>query len=588
MLDSQLDAMRWLGTNLLILAVSLAVSLERGAAARAHHSFLLASHRHGWLALSTTIRGGASNGGRPQSSSTPGTDSDEEDSEVPKGQTDEWSEDITPADMDDDEDLEMFLDAQEFIEDEEDVIEEETVDETFGEEATEGAVVESASNSDDLLDEYEDEEYDVADGDDTTQAFIEEVVEEAVVEEVIEDSVVEAASSSEYEEYEDEEDDSEIDEGTSPETDFDKQITPQEDTPSTEDASQVEPEFSPGVVETEVEVVDDEQPVIAESTSVGFPDEPAMNEPASVEAVEAESMADTETVKEEESYIPESRVDSIPVEVDLSQLHTTDDDSMAFVDRMELADDEGEASLTEMHDEEVIEAEESLVDEASVEDEAAVVDDAATAAAVVADNEVIDSANETVAESESSIAVLDDETKRILRKDLKYHRREVNGMKPEIALVLAEKRLQRPIEGIPPSWYTDEAKHQRAIGARRTKNVVLKIVTAPVAYAVPIVLGGLAIYGSSDIANMVSTISSGNGKQSRPSEKDEENDKDESTVDSIQGTVESSPPPPTADGGTIPPYDDERIPKKKDEDTWLDKVIMGIVKPIQAFWNIRI
>lgn len=585
--------MRGLGTYLLTFVASFAL-----AGAARQHTFLVADHQraphtrrhHGWMLIT---RGGSNEG--PQSPSSTGTDSEqEEDSEdeTQKEQTDEWSEEVDDdtAETDDDDNLDMFLDAQEFIEEED--VAAEAADKNILEDAVEETIVEAVTISDDAIDdEYE---YEVQEGaDDSAQTVQEQAGDELNMEEVVEEAVVQGAAVSEdlLDEYEDDQEEDSVEEA-SPETDFDKQVTPQEDTPSTEDASQVEPEFSPGV-ETEVMEVVEKESVVESPADVEFDEPTAMSEP-SVETVEsdasAESIAESmvehsEIVEEEETpFVATSQTEDTPVEVDLSQQHTTDDDSMAFEDRMQLADDEGEAALTEMAGEEIMEEDEHN------EEKAPIIDDSAPTAAAVATDEVVtvDNGNDDILVK--TMAVLDDATKQILRKDLKYRRREVNGMKPEIASVLAEKRLRRPCEGIPPNWYTDDAKHRHTI----EKNIILKIVTAPIVYAVPIILGSLAIYGSRDVAKMVSTISSSSSDSTPsppPPDKDEESVEKESILDTFSSTsmntVESAPPPSTTGSGGIAPYDDSRIPKK-DDDTWLDKAIMGILRPFQWFWNIKI
>ena len=542
--------MRWLGTYLLTWATSFAL-----AGAAPQHTFLVTQraphitrrHHHGWMLLT---RGGSNE--EPQSSSSTGTDSEEgEDSEeeTQKGQTEEWSEEVDDdsAETDDDDNLDMFLDAQEFIEEENaaaEVVDKDIIAETIVE-----------TMSDDAIDdeyEYEDEE-----DDDSAHTVVEQVVGELNMEEVVEETVVQGAAVGDdlLDEYEDDNEGDSMEE-ISPETDFDKQITPQEDTPSTEDASQVEPEYSPGV-ETEVIGTVEEERVTETPANVDF-DEPSIMSEPTVETVgpdtSTESMVDhAEVVEEDTSFVDTSQTTNIPVEVDLSQQHTTDDDSMAFEDRMQLADDEGEAALTEMNGEEMMEEEERTAEEATL------VEDSAPIAAAVATDEEVAVDNEDAVTSAQAIVVLDDDTKRILRKDLKYHRREVNGMKPEIALVLAEKRLRRPCEGIPPNWYTEEAKHQQVIGSSRKKNIVLKIVTAPVVYAVPIVLGGLAIYGSRDVATMASTISSSRDSTPSPPPSDkDESVENKSILDTppstSMNTVESSQPPSTTDSGGIAPF----------------------------------
>lgn len=66
------------------------------------------------------------------------------------------------------------------------------------------------------------------------------------------------------------------------------------------------------------------------------------------------------------------------------------------------------------------------------------------------ENDILQS---SVSTSWASVATLiSQENKRILIEELGYHRRDVERLKLELALVLVEKRVPCPSEGIPETW----------------------------------------------------------------------------------------------------------------------------------------
>ena len=56
---------------------------------------------------------------------------------------------------------------------------------------------------------------------------------------------------------------------------------------------------------------------------------------------------------------------------------------------------------------------------------------------------------------------IDAATRKTLIKDLKYRKKEVDAMKPEIAAIVADKRLSRPWEGMPANWYRNGKPSQK-------------------------------------------------------------------------------------------------------------------------------
>lgn len=136
---------------------------------------------------------------------------------------------------------------------------------------------------------------------------------------------------------------------------------------------------------------------------------------------EEATAVDEEVVTEPEPAFPPEEVADDP---------TIDDDSSAFVDRMELADayDEGETTPGSF------EADESAQPPAATAD----------ATAALAEGEAAAAANvptEITKEMKKALKALD------------YSRREIYSMRPDVAAIVIEKEIKRPEEGMPINFY---------------------------------------------------------------------------------------------------------------------------------------
>lgn len=79
------------------------------------------------------------------------------------------------------------------------------------------------------------------------------------------------------------------------------------------------------------------------------------------------------------------------------------------------------------------------------------------------DEEVEDPSSEATAVTDASVAVIDDELKKVLMADLKYTEDDVSNMRPDIAEEVVLNKLTKPIEGMPKNWYVDpDARTQQS------------------------------------------------------------------------------------------------------------------------------
>ena len=155
----------------------------------------------------------------------------------------------------------------------------------------------------------------------------------------------------------------------------------------------------------------------------------------------------------------------------------TEDDSAAYVDRMDLADDEGE---------EVMVGADSIVD---AEDDIDPLDlslaqstreelQRQQQATVAAATEAVAAA--TAKDAPASVQyMITRNMKRVLADELGYTEEEVNGMRPDVAAVITSKRLKRPSGGMPDAFYVDgkaPSAVRNRFGQLLKSNVVKRII----------------------------------------------------------------------------------------------------------------
>jgi hypothetical protein len=213
---------------------------------------------------------------------------------------------------------------------------------------------------------------------------------------------------------------------------------------------------------------------------------------ADAKGFEEEADVDNISVEPEKTWeTPES---SFSREAATPNQAMDDGDSSAFVDRMELADDEGETTSGgfEAENESVGSGTASVApggdyavqEEAQESASSAVPEQQASSGA---QEEAQESTNSTVAEQQASAAPappteISATTKDILMNELKYRLSEVEKMRPDVAKIVANKRLQRPTEGVPVNWFV--------AGKMPKRNGLLKILPK---ILVPVLVGALAV-----------------------------------------------------------------------------------------------
>ena len=278
-------------------------------------------------------------------------------------------------------------------------------------------------------------------------------------------------------------------------------------------------------------------------------------------------------------------------------------DNAAYVDRMELAD---------AYDEDAV----NLDTDGHTTDgggDSSTTATAATAASTPATVPSTTPAAAAVTQSVSSSvpvdsSIIDDATRKTLLKELKYRKREVEAMKPEIAAVVAAKKLHRPFEGMPDNWHLPGT--QRVSSRHPLIRVLPKLVLPAVAVALAISKGPAVVeavaaerskrklQSSSDrtlekllAATAMDEASALSPSSSSSTTDDSSSDSeplvplhDAPLVEANEHTTAVNEPHPHS----IKPKQARRPVDAELDVTWLDKCITAIERRIKAFlqWEI--
>jgi len=174
--------------------------------------------------------------------------------------------------------------------------------------------------------------------------------------------------------------------------------------------------------------------------------------------------------------------------------HTIDDDSSAFVDREELADayddDETAVSSPSLQTGFVEKDDRASIDDMPRVDQPSTIREYEETSDSKDKNDII--AEETPSPDAIGDAVITIETQQILVKECGFKKAEIKGLKVHIANVIAQKRLRRPLDGIPTSWY-DEKK--QLMSKFKSARKMLSI-------AIPAAISAVAVYGAFEVSRI--------------------------------------------------------------------------------------
>jgi len=196
---------------------------------------------------------------------------------------------------------------------------------------------------------------------------------------------------------------------------------------------------------------------------------------------------------------------------------------------------------------------------------------------------------------------IDDSTRKVLVQQLKYRRNEVDAMKPEVAAVVAAKRLGRPFEGMPANWYkagSKQIKSRHPVIQLLPKLVLPVVATALAVTKGPDVVEAIQerrlsqrLHSASRSSVLTKPVAAGAVEVPSPSPSDADSDDDGSEplvpledtplVDTNEHTTDANKPHPHSIKPKQPPADELDV-------TWLDKLITAVERRIKAFlhWEI--
>jgi hypothetical protein len=284
-----------------------------------------------------------------------------------------------------------------------------------------------------------------------------------------------------------------------------------------------------------------------------------------------------------------------------------DGDSSAFVDRMELADayDEGDTTSGGFEGENngdgsgigsVAPGGDTGTEEGAQESASSAVAEQQVSSET--QEEAQESTSSTVAEQQASAAPappteISAATKGILMKELKYRRSEVEKMRPDVAKIAADKRLQRPTEGVPLNWFVTSKVPKR--------NGLLKALPK---ILVPVLVGALAVTTGISFDLSPSSVLPSKPKPPKPSlfAEYEISTPTEDAVEVDDGDTKATDEP-ESEPDALPVNEYVNAPSKVHahsikpgqrsatdvlDVTWLDRGITAIERVIKAFlgWEI--
>ena len=244
---------------------------------------------------------------------------------------------------------------------------------------------------------------------------------------------------------------------------------------------------------------------------------------------------------EEEGYVAAQETDETKLQ---SGSTFTDDESAAYVDRMDLADDEGEAPIVEVETEAAFPAvtdEDANSDDGdnnlsspleaaahSITDAIADVEEddmdpldlsevqstrealeRERQATVAAATQTARGASASAAQGAASVQyMITRKMRNLLIDELGYTDAEVDNMKPDVAAVLTSKRLKRPSSGMPDAFYVDgkaPSPKKNPLKDMMKSKIVQRIILPAVGIGLSALLTATAIQHSSTGSTTIST-----------------------------------------------------------------------------------
>jgi hypothetical protein len=217
----------------------------------------------------------------------------------------------------------------------------------------------------------------------------------------------------------------------------------------------------------------------------------------------------------EDAKVEDDQASTMKPSLFQEESHALDDgDSSAFVDRLELADayDEGDTTSfendgsnvesvrsastreTALTEPETTQSTSAALPEASVDSQPSVSDHEAVnpdenEPTQTTSQPPAASSEQTEAETSPAVAEIITPAMKVALRKLGYGRGDISRLKPSIAAVVIEKKLMRPIEGLPDNWYLPGKAHKLQ---NKLRSIMVKVLLPLLAAAVAI-KGGIEL-----------------------------------------------------------------------------------------------
>jgi hypothetical protein len=319
--------------------------------------------------------------------------------------------------------------------------------------------------------------------------------------------------------------------------------------------------------------------------------------------VEGEAAAEDEiedAEEEEEEEVDVFPTDQIPSD-DVRFFHTTDgeeaDDEGMYTDGQNenpIADNEAAAAATE---EEGVAGLQNDVEAAGDQDDSSLRE--------------VDIEGATAIRTAASVAIIDDDLKKVLVTDLRYTNDDVSKMRPEIARDVVHNKLARPTEGMPKNWYSDPETAPSSTKASsllshlaKKKGLVVSVAFVGTGAAALVLknsdnvgetledfagalksLVGMVVAAKKSVQDRISAVTKSSKETPAPapvaateSAAEEEESPEGEDAESKDTSIHSIKP------GTTP----NEVPDPDVDHSWLDKGITQIGNLFKSFFNIKI
>lgn len=362
---------------------------------------------------------------------------------------------------------------------------------------------------------------------------------------------------------------------------------------------------SKGGVETEADNEEDETEVEEEIVEAAADEIEVEVEELVEEVVEeaveelVEEMVEEVDVAEEEEEVDAAEVDEEEVEVvfptdeipsdDVRSFHTTDG---------ELADDEG--VYTDGQNESPIADNEAAEDTiGGTEEPADGVDDD--------DEEEVEDGESAFAEATAvragaSVAIIDEELKKVLITELRYTEEDVANMRPEIAQEVVDNKLAKPTEGMPKNWYSNPelANKEESLLAKKKGLIASVAIIGAVALSVGVlkendsigdtveeIVDALKSIPKAIVAFVVAAKKNVTG--GIPKKKEAAPVPAATITEPEEEKIEDAPEPKDVSVHSIKPGTAaSEVPDPDVDTTWLDKTLTRIGGVFKSFMNAKI